>query len=325
MRGTLQVDPVTTGQSAQQLRNSGGGIDAIFLLVYVGDKLGMERAMALRVNLVGTGRVGQTLARRIVDAEGWEIQDVFVRDPARARAALDFIGAGRPVKDLAAMRPADLWLLTVPDDRIATVAAAIAAAGTAAAVAVHCSGCLPAAEMAALGAAGWQLASAHPILTFAEPALSVTRLAGTFFGIEGDAAACERATALVRVIGGRAFAIRSDSKAIYHGAAVFSNCFAVVLQAVARQSWARAGVPDDIAAELNAGLLRATVENLLAVGPQAALTGPAARGDHGVVERQRAAFAAWDAQAARVYAELSAMAGRLKATGSTRAEDAPDG
>lgn len=280
--------------------------------------------MALSVNLVGTGRVGQTLARRIADAEGWEVQDVFAHDPARVQAVLDFIGAGRPVADLAAMRPADLWLLTVPDDRIAAVAAAIAAVGGAASVAVHCSGSLPASEMAALGAAGWQLASAHPVLTFAEPSLSVVRIAGTFFGIEGDAVACERATALVQAIGGRPFPIRSDSKVIYHGAAVFSNGFAVVLQAVARQSWAHAGVPDSIAAELNAGLLRATVENLLAVGPQAALTGPAARGDHGVVARQQAAFAEWDAQAGRVYAELSAMAGRLKATGSTRAGDGQD-
>ena len=100
-----------------------------------------------------------------------------------------------------------------------------------------------------------------------------------------------------------------------------SHLRAQPLEGAAEELLATAGASREVLVPL----VRAAVENWAALGPERALTGPIARGDEATVERQRAAFAAWDAQAARVYAELSAMAGRLKATGSTRAEDAPDG
>lgn len=279
--------------------------------------------MKQHINLVGAGRVGQTIARRIVEAEGCVLQDVFARDGDRGRKALDFIGAGRLVTELAAMRPADLWLLTVPDDHIAGIASELAAIGGAPSLAVHSSGCLPASEMAALESAGWEIGSAHPMLSFANPALAVARFEGTLFGVEGKEAACAGINRLLAAIGGQPFQIQSGNKAIYHGAAVFSSNFAVVLQAVARESWAYAGVPDDIAAKLNAALLNASSESVIAIGPQAALTGPAARGDRAVIERQHAAYAAWDAQFGRLYAELSDVAGRLKVTGFARRQQGP--
>jgi predicted short-subunit dehydrogenase-like oxidoreductase (DUF2520 family) len=42
--------------------------------------------------------------------------------------------------------------------------------------------------------------------------------------------------------------------------------------------------------ELLAPLVRATVENWIALGPDRALTGPVARGDEQTVQRQRAAI-----------------------------------
>ena len=50
---------------------------------------------------------------------------------------------------------------------------------------------------------------------------------------------------------------------------------------------------------------------LLALGPAAALTGPAARGDTALVERQGQAITALDTEAGAAYAALSAMAARL--------------
>ena len=58
-------------------------------------------------------------------------------------------------------------------------------------------------------------------------------------------------------------------------------------------------------------LLRNAVANITALGPQAALTGPAARGDTAAIARQGAAVNDWDAQTGAAYNALSALALRL--------------
>jgi predicted short-subunit dehydrogenase-like oxidoreductase (DUF2520 family) len=69
---------------------------------------------------------------------------------------------------------------------------------------------------------------------------------------------------------------------------------------------------------LHAALLRNTIDNNLVLGPEAALTGPAARNDRDVVTRQHAVVADWHPEAGRAYEVLSTMATRLKQTGKTR-------
>ncbi len=209
-------------------------------------------------------------------------------------------------------------MITVPDTQIAGIAAELAASAFPAAIAFHCSGFLPAAEMAPLDAKGWQLASAHPVTSFADPAASAAQFAGTFCGLEGAAQALSVLERMFEAAGARCFPVRSDAKAIYHAAAVLSNNLTTVLQAIAQEAWAEAGVPDDAIGALHAALLKSTVENTVAFGPQAALTGPAARGDTAVVTRQHAAVAHWHPEAGRAYDALSTMAAQLKRTGKTR-------
>lgn len=269
------------------------------------------------LNLIGGGKVGQTIGRLLQDSGRYAVQDVLNRTLQKAAEARAFIGAQRAVGEISEMRPADLWLITVPDGMIASIAGDLARACPTPSVALHCSGFFPAAEMRPLGEAGWQLASAHPVTSFADPAVSVARFAGTLVGVEGDAVAVAAARALFEAINARCFAVRSDAKAIYHGAAVIANNLTTVLQALALECWAEAGVSDEVVHELHAALLRSTVENVLTLGPQAGLTGPAARGDMRVVTEQQAILARWHPQAGEVYRSLSEMAARLKRTGQT--------
>lgn len=264
------------------------------------------------LNIVGCGKVGQTLARVFKAVGACTVQDLKGIDLSEASRASEFIQAGRPVEELHDMRPADLWLVTVPDTKIASVAAEIAAAssGLSAAVAFHCSGFLPASELAPLRALGWKLASSHPVLTFADPAAAVTQFPGTPCGLEGDADALEVLRPLFAAIGAQCFAVGTERKSLYHAAAVFSSNFTVVLQAIAREAWAAAGVPDDLAPHIQASLMRATVDNVAEFGPRA-ITGPAARGDLEVVRSQGADVFRWNPDAGVVYQELSRLARRL--------------
>jgi len=267
------------------------------------------------LNLIGGGRVGKTLGQLWHRRGVLQLQDVLTTSPASAQAAVDFIGAGHAVTALHRMRPADYWLIAVPDRQIAASAQALAATGLPPAIAFHASGALAAAELAPLQAAGWQVASAHCILSFATPAAAAQQFAGTPCALEGQAATLAVLEPLFTSIGARCFTLPSADKLRYHAAAVFATNFLPVLQATAEALWLDSGVPPELLPQLRATLLRNAVDNLLALGPASALTGPAARGDTALVQRQGASVARWDAQAGAAYAALSELAARLARDG----------
>ena len=291
------------------------------------------------LNLIGAGRLGQTLARLWTQAGVFAVQDVLTRSPASAQAACDFIGAGTPAQSMDTMRPADVWLIATTDAQIAASAASLAAqmgharagnkesglvpsetnttADSAAQglrhppTAFHCSGALPASVLAPFGALGWQVASAHPILSFANAQAACAQFAGTPCALEGDAAARTLLQDAFNAIGAQCFEVRSQDKLLYHAAAVFATNFLPVLQSVAEDAWRATGVPEALLPHLRASLLHNAVANITRLGPQGALTGPAARGDTAAIARQAAAVSAWDEKSGAAYMALSDLALRL--------------
>lgn len=275
------------------------------------------------LNVVGAGRVGRSLARLWHQYGAFEIQDVLTTSLASAQAAATFIGAGTPVQTLQAMRRADVWMLAVPDGQIAEVAQAVSKVATAIhsmanppslrtmPVVFHCSGAQSAALLAPLATLSWHTASAHCILSFATPQAAVDQFAGTVCALEGDASACAVLRPLFAAIGAQCFDLASEHKLLYHAAAVFATNFLPVLQSVAEDAWRSAGVPAHLLPGLRATLLSHAVNNITTLGPAAALTGPAARGDVGAIARQSLSVAAWDPLAGTAYDALSALALRL--------------
>jgi predicted short-subunit dehydrogenase-like oxidoreductase (DUF2520 family) len=264
------------------------------------------------LNLVGAGRVAQTLATLWHARSSFAIQDVLTTSLASAQAACSVIGAGNAVASMQAMRPADVWMLAVQDAQLADGAQALAAAARGGpSVVFHCSGAQSASTLAPLAALGWQTASAHCILSFASVPAALTQFPGTPCALEGDARACDALRPAFIAIDARCFDVAGSDKLRYHAAAVFATNFLPVLQSTAEDLWRSTGMPDALIAHLRATLLRNAVANITALGPQAALTGPAARGDVAAIGRQGAAVAAWDAQAGAAYTALSELALRL--------------
>ncbi len=265
------------------------------------------------LNLMGGGRVGQTLATLWQRQATFVLQDVRTTSLGSARQACAAIGAGTAVASLDAMRPADVWMLAVPDAQIAKVAQALAAqvAGHAAATVFHCSGAHGAELLAPLAALGWHTASAHCILSFATPAAAIAQFPGTPCALEGSAAAQAQLEPAFKAIGAQCFPVANADKVLYHAAAVFATNFLPVLQAVAEDAWQATGVPAHLLPHLRASLLRNAVDNITTLGPAAALTGPAKRGDLVAIARQAQVVGAWDAKAGDAYQALSALALRL--------------
>ncbi len=274
------------------------------------------------LNLVGAGRVAQTLASLWQAQNTFAIHDVLTTSMQSAQAACDVIGAGQAVAQMQTMRDADVWMLAVPDAQLATCAKALAASRTdcrtePAATAprtptvFHCSGAQGAAVLEPLAALGWRIASAHCILSFASVATAVQQFPGTPCALEGDATGCDLLSPAFTAIGAQCFAVASADKLLYHAAAVFATNFLPVLQATAEDLWQSTGMPAELIPALRASLLRNAVANITTLGPQAALTGPAARGDTAAIARQGAAVAQWDAPTGAAYEALSALALRL--------------
>lgn len=267
------------------------------------------------INLIGGGRVGQTLGRLLAQGGQCTVQDVLTRSAASATAAVGFIGAGRAVAHLADMRPADLWMLGVSDGQISPVASALATlpVANAPALAFHCSGALAAAELLPLKNMGWQTASAHCLLSFAEPKTALTQFTGTPCALEGDRAACARLHTLFVHLGAKCFEVASADKLLYHAGAVFATNFLPVLQDLAEQLWQRTNMPTELICQLRATLLTNAVNNIATLGPKGALTGPASRGDTALVTSQAQAVSSWMPEAGAAYQALSQLAAQLSA------------
>jgi predicted short-subunit dehydrogenase-like oxidoreductase (DUF2520 family) len=285
------------------------------------------------INLIGCGRVGKVLARLWHTQGSLLIQDVLTTSLASAQSAVAFIGAGHAVARLQDMRWADFWLIAVPDRSIADVANVLAqtwpssqaarqirsqdtpqaTTSTGAITAFHASGALTAAELSPLEALGWQIASAHCILSFANPDTALQQINGTPCALQGHSQALDTLRSLFATIGLKPFVLAAEHKMLYHAAAVFATNFLPVLQHTAEQLWHETGMPAEQIAHLRQSLLTNSVDNLLTLGPQGALTGPASRGDSDLVQRQAQAVGEWSEPTGRAYVALSEMVTRLAA------------
>jgi len=265
------------------------------------------------LNLIGSGHAACTLARLWHDSGCLEIQDILTRSVSTAEAGCHFIGAGRAVRLLNEMRPADYWLIGVPDDALAGLVAGLVASQAIRAGdgVFHLSGFTSSSVFVVLAGGGARIASLHPALSFADPATAIEQFTGTMCGLEGEESLCAELQAHVAAIGGECFAINPNAKPLYHAGAVFASNFLVVLVDLAQQAYLEAGISSDTADKLIAHLTRKTLENVLTHGPAASITGPAARGDVDTISQQYRTLTAWNLSAGQTYAILSELATEL--------------
>ena len=262
------------------------------------------------LSIIGAGRLGRTLGRLAHDA-GYAVVDVLCRDAAHARDAAGFIGGGRAVTDLAQLAPAECCLLAVPDAAIADTAHELAEAGVvpAGALVFHASGAGETSLLAPLARCGARIGSLHPAFSFADPARAVTGFGGTLCALEGEESVCVELERLAEALGGRPFRLAPGGKAAYHAALSMASNYLVTLNDLALNVAAQAGIEPVVASQLVGGLMRQTLENVLALGPAAALTGPIVRGDTGTVARHLAVID--DALCADAYRAMGRATLRL--------------
>ncbi|MDO9218604.1 MAG: DUF2520 domain-containing protein, partial [Lacisediminimonas sp.] len=114
-----------------------------------------------------------------------------------------------------------------------------------------------------------------------------------------------------QAIGGRLVTILAEHKTLYHAAAVIASNYLVTLADAALQAYEGAGVPREQALQMLQPLMHNTMDNIFRAGPEAALSGPVARGEWQMVDRQQEALAAYRPALGEFYGQLAQHTARL--------------
>src|ERR1700690_3649438 len=129
----------------------------------------LTQRMSETVSIVGAGRVGRALGRRLHEL-GWRVGGVTGRSQSTARAAVRAIGAGLPLGGPAhQILSSKVVLITTPDGAIEGVAKNLAQLGGnewSGKVVLHTSGALDSSVLQSLADLGAATGSMHPMQTF---------------------------------------------------------------------------------------------------------------------------------------------------------------
>ncbi|HEV2013069.1 MAG TPA: Rossmann-like and DUF2520 domain-containing protein [Candidatus Dormibacteraeota bacterium] len=239
------------------------------------------------IAIIGPGRAGSALGRAL-HRSGYTIAAIGGRNPDNVRNLAAELGARACESPATTIDLADLTMLAVPDDVILPLATDMvdslcSAAGKAA---VHLSGAQDRSALRPLAQqASLRTGVFHPLQTFRRGPEAVQNVAGTYFGVEADAPLRDQLMQLARDLRGHPFDLTGVDRALYHAAAVFAANYPVTLLAEAIALAAQAGLAAETARHGMTTLLAGAVNNLRDLAPAEAITGPAARGDQGTIER----------------------------------------
>jgi len=243
----------------------------------------------LTVSIVGPGNLGTALALTL-PAAGYSVKFIATRARGGGRKqtrSLARAAQARVVELGKQPLDTDIVWITVPDDAIAATARRLASTQLWKGKTVfHSSGALTSDELAALRERGAGVASVHPMMTFVRG--SVPEFAGVAFAVEGDPAAVRAAREITGRLGGSTFAIRKQSKVLYHAFGSFASPLVIALMASLESVAKAAGIrPGDIKTMM-VPLLLQTLRNYLKHDAALAFSGPLVRGDVATVRRHLA-------------------------------------
>jgi predicted short-subunit dehydrogenase-like oxidoreductase (DUF2520 family) len=247
------------------------------------------------VSIIGAGRLGTALGLAL-RARGYSIQAVVARRMAqstKAKRLVEGVEVALTASQLDQLPPSNLILIATPDDAIDKVANNLAqmwSGSSSGCTVLHTSGALSSHVLSPLAKAGFATGSLHPLISVSEPSSGAASLDGAFYCLEGQPAALRVSRRLVKDLGGRAFSIEADQKALYHAAAVMASGHVTALFDLAAELLAKCGPERAIARKVLLPLLESTWKNLLVSAPAEALTGTFARGDEATVAKHLAAL-----------------------------------
>jgi predicted short-subunit dehydrogenase-like oxidoreductase (DUF2520 family) len=258
-------------------------------------KDGLVATAALRIAIIGAGRMGQGLGGALA-SKGQNVTLLGRRADVTPPFSLQADAWG------PTLRGADVVIIATPDSAVSEVAEELARLKLidASQVVLHLAGPLDRSALAALEPSGAALGSFHPLQAIADPARAAERLVGAYAGLEGDHRAQDMGGKLAKLLDMKKIVIPAGGKAKYHAGAVLAANYTVGLLGAAQKLAVEAGIPAETAMQMYSRLLEGTVANVTAMGPMSALTGPIRRGDLATIRLHLGALSAKDRELYRI-------------------------
>jgi predicted short-subunit dehydrogenase-like oxidoreductase (DUF2520 family) len=255
------------------------------------------------IGIVGAGAVGTALGVAL-DRAGWPIHAIASRNGARRDRFRSLVPVVRAFVDATPLvEEVELIILAVSDDAIRSVAGELHMYGGQAMI--HTSGLLGAEALAPAMAAGTQVGSFHPLVTFADLERAVAALDGATIAIEGDDQLLDLLARMAEAIGATPVRLAPGAKPAYHAAAVLAAGGVDALLDTIAELGRVAGLDEGGSLAIYGPLVEQTLANARTLGIEAALTGPATRGDRGTFSAHLAPMAARAPAVADVYRALA--------------------
>jgi predicted short-subunit dehydrogenase-like oxidoreductase (DUF2520 family) len=249
----------------------------------------------MNVSFIGSGNLAWHLAPAL-DNTDYSVKEVYSRQAkhaealverlyhAKVKATLDFSGS-----------PSRLFIVAVSDDAITEVAQEIILPDSA--ILLHTSGSQPLNVLAY--AAATRTGVFYPLQTFTKDRKVDFQEIPVF--VESDDKEAEKLMLdMGNAISRKVFRISSSERQALHVAAVFASNFTNHMLTLSREIM----LDQQLDFEWMKALLAETINKALALGPQAAQTGPAKRGDLEILDRHLA-FLENDKAVAEIYRVIS--------------------
>lgn len=253
----------------------------------------------VRVGLIGAGNLAWNLAGALRGTP-YRIVQVLSRTAAHAAALAQEWGIphhGNAPQDL--LPDLDLVIVSSTDHAIAEIAAAHAPYRGPHTAFVHTSGAAP---MDLLAPLGTRIGVLYPLQTFTRGHLADFGPVPIF--LEGSAEVQALTEPLARQLSHKVQQLDSAGRLQLHLGAVFASNFANLMWILAEETLADLPGLDS---SIYAALVRENAIKAFQIGPKAAQTGPAKRGDEATMLKHLALLAAQDPEKEQLYQTLSKM------------------
>ena len=236
---------------------------------------GSVTASQLRIVIVGSGNVATCFALALKDK--CTIVQVYSRNPAHAQALAERVGCPWTSSTDQLAPDGEVYIVAVNDDAIAALGQAVLDNG---AVWVHTSGST---SIDALSATRCRCGVMWPMQSLSKS--HAAALGQVHLFIEGsDSEVLMQLRELALLITPNVHEVSGADRLKLHVASVFASNFSNHMYSLAAEVLAEAGIPF----EALLPLIKSTVAKLDAMSPAQSQTGPAARGDEGVMAKHLA-------------------------------------
>ncbi|MCP4181674.1 MAG: DUF2520 domain-containing protein [bacterium] len=276
-----------------------------------------------KLNIIGCGNVGKTLGYLWFKNRVFKIGNILNSTYDSSNNAVKFISSGSPISNFSEIEPADVFLLSLPDDKILNCCrelldSDILQPGN---IIFICSGSISSDKLNIPKEKSVYTGSIHPIKSFAVPNNSINTFSGTFCATEGDKEAIKVLTDAFQKIGGEVFSINPEFKTLYHSATVIVCNYLTALLEYGTQTFIKSGVDRKTEFKVMEPLVQGTIDNIFKIGTTKALTGPIARGDFNIVSKQLEEQSKWNTNYGDLYKNLGKIALELSKKQKTTSKE----